>query len=246
MGIAAQLTSLSFLIRGSMAGLLVLASTASHAAPVTVEVAAPGATASINLRNDGEHPLDAQIRVFRWTQIDGKEILVPSDDVVASPPAVTLQPKEDYVVRVVRTSKRPVSGEETYRLLIDELPEPAHRASAAVNIVLRYSIPVFFSTADDTDPKLTWTVQQSGGRSFVVATNSGDRRMRIAGLKVQLGKGETASFGDGLVGYVLGRSTMRWAIPRAIPKLKTGAAVQISALSDLGPISAQGSIQVSH
>jgi fimbrial chaperone protein len=61
---------------------------------------------------------------------------------VASPPAAKLAPKSNYVVRVVRVTKRPVSGEESYRVLIDQLPEGAQQKGNAVNLLVRYSIPV--------------------------------------------------------------------------------------------------------
>lgn len=228
-------------------GLLVTAfastSTAPQAAslsvaPVTVEIPAPGATSTLTLRNEGDRPLNAQIRVFSWTQVDGVEKLVPTEDVVASPPLVSLQPKSDYTVRIVRVNKRPVSGEENYRLLVDELPDPAHKQSSAVNIVLRYSIPVFFVAPSSTEARLNWTIQQQGGRIFVTASNSGDRRVRISRLKIKDAKGVTVSFGDGLAGYVLGRSTMKWALPRRAGPFSANGAVAVSALGDRGPITA--------
>src|SRR6266481_5415488 len=91
--------------------------------PVSIEVPAPGATATLKLRNEGPAPINAQIRVFRWSQANGEEKLEPTDDVVASPPMASLAPKADYVVRLVRVTKRPLSEGESYRLLVDELPD---------------------------------------------------------------------------------------------------------------------------
>jgi fimbrial chaperone protein len=34
-----------------------------------------------------------QIRLFRWSQVDGKEKLEPTDEVAASPPAITMAAK---------------------------------------------------------------------------------------------------------------------------------------------------------
>ncbi len=72
-----------------------------------IDVTAPGAASTVTLRNEGAAPINAQIRVYRWSQVDGKENLEPTEDVVASPPAVTLAPQTNYVARVVRVSKRP-------------------------------------------------------------------------------------------------------------------------------------------
>ena len=63
---------------------------------------------------------------------------------VASPPAVELQPAQDYVARVVRVAKKPVEGEEAYRLFIDELPG-APQGPRTVTLVVRHSISRFFS-----------------------------------------------------------------------------------------------------
>ena len=41
-------------------------------APVTLEIPAPGASATIKLRNEATTALNAQVRVFRWTQVNGE------------------------------------------------------------------------------------------------------------------------------------------------------------------------------
>jgi len=209
--------------------------------PVSVEVPAPGAAATITLRNDGGEPLNAQIRVFRWFQVNGEEKLEPTNDVVASPPTASLAPRTDYTVRLVRVSKRPVSQGETYRLFVDELPNPKTRRNQVITLVMRYSIPVFFYPPDVAKPQLAWSVEQRGGRVYVSATNGGDRHVRISALKLRDGNGTTAAFGNGLTGYVLGRSTMRWEAPGNTPRLGIGTSVVITAQSDYGPIDASPS-----
>jgi fimbrial chaperone protein len=204
-------------------------------APVLVEVPAPGATATLKLRNEGIKPLDAQVRIFQWTQVDGADVLTPTNDVAASPPLASLRPKTDYTVRIVRTKKEPPPKEEAYRLLIDELPEPATGQPASVNIALRYSIPVFF-TVPGAPPKLSWALQQRANKPVVVASNAGDRRIRLAKLKITDGKGGVANFGEGLAGYVLGHSSMSFPVPPNAKGFGAGGLASISALSDLGPI----------
>src|SRR2546430_15709874 len=107
----------------------------SHAAslqvaPVSVEIQAPGAAATLTLRNEGTSLLNAQIRVFRWTQVNGQEKLEPTDDVVASPPIATLSPKTDYTLRLGRVTKRPVPAGGSSQLVSvrpPRLPRPAKR-----------------------------------------------------------------------------------------------------------------------
>ena len=162
---------LSSIVRFIFAVAIVLAAQMSSRAgslqiePVLIDVAAPGAASTVSLRNDGATPINAQIRIFRWSQVDGKEKLEPTEDVVASPPAMTMAPKTNYVARIVRVTKRPVSGEESYRVLIDQLPAPAQQHGNTVNLLMRYSIPVFFGASARRDPAVAWTVAVSGNRS---------------------------------------------------------------------------------
>jgi len=233
----------SCLVRASLTALFVspcamLQAASLQVAPVLVEVPAPGATATLKLRNEGAKPLDAQIRIFQWTQVDGADVLTPTNDVAASPPIASLQPNTDYTVRIVRTRKDAAVKEEAYRLLVDELPGPASGRPASVNIALRYSIPVFFTVAG-TAPKLSWALVQRANKPVIVATNSGDRRIRLSKLKVTDGKGGVANFGEGLAGYVLGHSSMSFVVPAAARGFGAGGLAAISAQGDLGPVSAK-------
>src|ERR1043165_1629720 len=120
--------------------------------PVRVDITAPGAASTVTLRNEGATAIDAQIRVYKWAIVNGKEQLTPTNDVVASPPSVTLTPKGQYVARIVRVSKKPVIGEESYRLLVDQVPDLAQQKNGAVNLMVRYSIPVFFGAPNKKQP----------------------------------------------------------------------------------------------
>jgi fimbrial chaperone protein len=231
---------LSSIVRFIFAVAIVLAAQISSQAgslqiePVLIDVAAPGAASTVSLRNDGAAPINAQIRIFRWSQVDGKERLEPTDDVVASPPAVALAPKANYVARIVRVTKRPISGEESYRVLIDQLPAPTQQRGNAVNLLVRYSIPVFFGASDRRDPAVAWSVTVSGNKVKVTARNDGDRRIRIASLNIRNAKGKTVSFGKGLVGYVLGKSTADWTVPAG--GFVAEGAISINAQSDTGSV----------
>jgi fimbrial chaperone protein len=176
----------SAIVKFCVAGiLLVTAQVSARAAtlqvePVLIDVTAPGAASTITLRNEGTAPINVQVRIFRWSQIDGKENLEPTEDVVASPPAVTLSPKTNYITRIVRVTKRPISGEESYRVLVDQLPDATQQKGNTVNLLMRYSIPVFFGGADRSTPKVAWTVAVTGNKVKVTARNEGERRIRIA------------------------------------------------------------------
>ena len=227
-------------------GAIVLTASAARAGslqvePVLVDVTAPGAASTITLRNEGAAPIDAQIRVFRWSLIDGQEKLEPTDDVVASPPSVTMAPKGQYIARIVRVTKRPVEGEESYRLMVDQLPDLTKQQNGAVNLMVRYSIPVFFGAADKKSPTVTWSFAIKGDKLTLQARNTGDRRLRISALNLRDTNGRTISFGNGLAGYALGQSTKSWSAPASARGFAPNGSASISAQSDTGPIQALAS-----
>ena len=202
--------------------------------PVLLEMNAPAAAGTLNLRNDEDDAVTVQTRVLRWSQNAGKETLEPTTDVVASPPAVTMAPGTDYVVRIVRVTKQPVRGEESYRVIVDQLPR-AGRQSRSVNLLIRQSIPVFFRGRELSLPAVTWSIGSDAGKLVVLASNTGDERLRIASLRLRDSSGGVVSFGNGLVGYVLGRSSMSWIAPSYPRGFATGGPVSIAAETDRGP-----------
>ncbi len=212
-------------------------------APVLLEVPAPGATATLRVRNTGSEPLNAQIRIFRWKLVNGKDQLIPTKDVVASPPFVRLKPGRHNVVRVVRIAKTPRGPEENYRLLVDELPGARQRSGVAVNLLLRHSIPVFFSHQSRQPHAIEWRVSTTKRGLRVVARNNGDKRLRVSELKIVNGSGKTLASRKGLLGYALGRSTVVWTIPARRGGIRPGSRVRIVAKGDNGPIRTKATVR---
>ncbi|OJU28242.1 MAG: pilus assembly protein [Alphaproteobacteria bacterium 64-6] len=223
----------------SVAALVLLsASSAAEAAslrvsPVTLDLSMPRSSATLTLRNDASQPLGVQIRVFRWTQNGGADEYEPTTAVVASPPSTRLAPNRDYTVRVVRTSKAPIAIEESYRIVIDEIPTRRVQRSGTINLVVRHSIPIFFRNPQADTPKVSWRLAQAGGKLKLVAQNTGGTRLKLADLVLEQGNSRLFAR-DGLVGYVLAGSTVEW--PVVLRQRPTAAAVTLRAKTQLGAI----------
>ncbi|NTF45675.1 pilus assembly protein [Rhizobium sp. AC27/96] len=204
-------------------------------APTSLELIAPSGTAVLNLGNDGDHPINVQLRVFKWSQAGGVERLEPTRDVVASPPSAKMSPNGQYVVRVVRTSKAPVRAEESYRVIVDELPDATRARAGTVTLIMRHSIPIFFKKADVKPADVSWNISRQGNGLFLTGKNNGESRFRLS--NVTLVQGATKIGGrSGLVGYVLSGATMQWPITTA--KSVSGTAITLQGQSDLGPFNA--------
>ena len=219
------------------AALLILAAPGLAAAgslqvtPVTIDLNGGRKSATLTLTNVDSAPVNVQARVFRWTREGGKERLEPTTDVVASPPATRMAPGAVQTIRVVRVSNTPARAEESYRILIDELPDPERQRAGEVAMVLRQSIPIFF-TQRAGSPKVTWRVEPAASGHELVARNTGARRLRLADLQLKSGTGGVVFSQPGLSGYVLAGGEMRWSV--SLPAGAVG--LTVSAATDLGAV----------
>ena len=222
------------------------ATQAVHAAslrvsPTIVEVPSSGSASTLRLHNPGSGSASIQVRVYRWTQSDGSDQLTATDSVVASPPIATLSAGKSQVVRIVRVSKALIQGEESYRILVDEIPNRKAAPKNAVMLAVRHSIPLFFGASAGAPNSLAWSIERSGNFLICVVRNSGDQRVRLAELELRDVNGNLIAQRDGLVGYVLGQSRMSLPVP-SYGKLLIGDSIEISALTENGPIRTTGKI----
>jgi fimbrial chaperone protein len=207
----------------------VASATTLQVSPINLFVIAPGKAGAVSLANQSKVPVRLQIRIFRWRQLDGKEMLEPTRDVIANPPSMEIPAEQTYTVRIARIAPAPVGAEESYRLIIDELPSPIDQAapSNGVRMLLRTSLPVFFNTKGAA-PKIAWRLWTANGTLNLEAANSGDRHIKLVGLMVEGQQGKTKFNAAGANAYVLPGSTLRYAAMPGTVSYAPGSAVTIT------------------
>jgi fimbrial chaperone protein len=202
--------------------------------PVNVEVVAPAAASTVTLKNAGDTPVKMQARLFSWSQNAQGEQLNKTNAVVVSPPFVDLKPGEKAVVRIVRLSKQPLAREESYRLMVDELPKKVTASGPTIQMVMRYSVPVFFASDQKTAPSVEMGIQQNGGKLTIAISNKGSAHLKLSGMKATDAAGHVVSFGNGLNGYVLAGASNSFSA-RGAKKL-AGSSVTVSVNSNFGQL----------
>lgn len=182
------------------------------------------------LSNTGGDPLHAQVRVFRWTQVDGEERLEPTRDITISPPLIELPAGQRQLVRVIRLGAPPTDVETSYRVIVDELPIPETAPSpggtgkrAGLEFTLRYSLPVFLlpasaGTAESSQPQpvLQAKVLQNGTTAQLEISNTGAAHAQVSELVFVDAAGRRHVVREGLAGYVLPGERKRWPIPASL------------------------------
>src|SRR5690606_7700691 len=117
-------------------------------------------------------------------QENGEDVLKPTQDLVVSPPMLTIPPGQRQMVRLVRVGAGlgPPASEKTYRIVMDELPVALGAESEGVKFVLRYSVPIFIapalSASDAGKPMTTaasvqWALREGAHGPMLVAYNQG-------------------------------------------------------------------------
>ncbi|WP_172606028.1 fimbria/pilus periplasmic chaperone, partial [Vibrio sp. T9] len=149
--------------------------------PIGLRLPSTAQADALWLTNTGTEPVHAQVRVFRWSQANGKDLLEPSRDLVVSPPMVTIAPGDRQMVRAIRQVPAPSGTEASYRVIVDELPIDGSD-QPGLKFVLRYSIPVFLAPAGD--PPVRATLQAMWDNSpdgpVLRVSNTGDGHAQIA------------------------------------------------------------------
>jgi fimbrial chaperone protein len=178
------------------------------------------------LSNTGGNVVNAQVRVYRWTQEGGEDKLTPSRGLLVSPPMLQLPTEGRQLIRAIRASappSGPAAVQEAYRVIIDELPVDT-QGKKGLQFVLRYSVPVFVQPAGarPSAPQLSWALRQEAGRAVLEVANSGGSHAQLADLAFTDSAGRRTTVYPGLLGYVLPGALMRWPLKTPAATFATG------------------------
>lgn len=191
-------------------------------APLRLELDEGVTATTLRVVNPSTRDIGVQLRAFDWSQPAGEDVYTPATDVRISPSIITIAPGKTQVFRVLRRAQ--FGGvERRYRIVVDQLPDPALEADGVTQTRLRFTIPMFADRASAPPARLGWAIQ--GGRLRV--SNTGGQTARITGLGVtdQSGKGLRVE-GMSLT-YVMGGASREWALAEGCPVAPVRVTAQI-------------------
>ncbi len=203
--------------------------------PVNIAMTPGQMATTLTVINQGDAETSVQIRALAWNQAaDGKETLAPSDEVLASPPIVTIAAGATQVVRLVLRNA-PQGKEATYRILLDQIPPPA--MPGMVRIALRLSIPVFAAPDTRAVSHVQYRVERDAGQAYLVALNDGGRHETVRDIALTTNDGSAVKTAENASPYILAGAAQRWRIVEQDGVPATGGSLRLSARSDSGVIS---------
>jgi len=221
---------LAIAVGGAFAGAL-------HVTPTTITLGPGKATAVMTLTNEGDTPMQAQVRVFAWDQQGNEDRLTPTQTVVVSPPMATLAPKQKQSIRIVRVAKSAIAAAETYRLVVDEIPSANNAPNVGVAVQMRYSVPVFVLPKATMPPgQVTVAAHITGNTLTLNAQNKSETPMQASQATIEHAGGTTTPVVGGLLGYVLPGRSMQWTVPIPANAAAKGRPVSVTAIFNGQPL----------
>lgn len=145
-------------------------------APTTLDLK-PGVAGLFYVTNHGARPVTVQIEAMDWHQGDGRDRLVPSTQLLTSPPMARIAPGGRQSVRVM--ARVDAGREHAFRLLVSQLPDAAGE-SDGVHVLLQFSVPVFVDHDPQVLPRLRW-LERNGA---LIAVNDGPQTVKLEALRV--------------------------------------------------------------
>ncbi|MPT48003.1 MAG: molecular chaperone [Sphingobium sp.] len=183
------------------------------------------------IQNKGAAPAVMQIRIFRWTQVDGKDHYEPQQDIESSPPIASIAPGARQMIRLsAPLAKRP-EGEGTYRIIIDEVPVASDGTArrTGVQFQMRYSVPLFTYKAltppsDTSHQTLRCKIFNRDGKRQFRLENHGATHVRLLNIGFQE-KAGLIPLENAKVSYILAGSALAWPVPAGVSERPTLSAV---------------------
>lgn len=204
--------------------------------PLRVELPTATTAETVQVRNTTDSPMAVQMRMFGWTQQGGEDAYAPSADLAVTPSIVSIPAGQTQIVRVLR--KVPASqGEKRFRLVIDQLPDPAKARAGVAQTRVRFAIPVFVDRDKAPPARFAWRL--TPGK--LELENTGGAAARIVQIEVKSADGRIVPVEENALRYVHGSSTIAWPIGQGCALGKVTITAQIDGQTvDAEPVPACG------
>jgi fimbrial chaperone protein len=139
----------------------------------------------ITIVNEGGDKLNVQMRAFEWSQdADGKDQYTETNDIIFFPRIMSLDKKEEKILRA--GIKMPATTKEkTYRLFIEEIPEPKKGEGVNVAIAIRFGVPIFVKPLKEELKGEIEKVDLSKGVLNALIRNKGNTHFIIQSIDIK-------------------------------------------------------------
>jgi fimbrial chaperone protein len=179
----------------ALAGTIFIAWSSAHAAEISVLPVgltfSPGhGHEAITVSNHGDQDVVLQVEPVAWTQVQGRDRLDPTSDLLINPPLFSIKARASQILRVGLRKTSDHAGHRAYRLLLREVPpaplSPPHDSTPGqVRVLLEIRLPVYVMPPEIIRSQV-WEGHRTGANNIAISVkNTGNVHMVVSGLALR-------------------------------------------------------------
>ena len=142
-------------------------------------------TTIIKVKNNSDQKLSLQIDAYSWIQDEeANDQYQPTQDVILFPKMLSLEGGEERIIRVGINSP-PMTKEKTYRIFLEELPQPLQVEGNVLRTILKIGVPMFIAPVKSEVAGEIEKIQCSKCSLACTVKNKGNVHFVIQAVKVR-------------------------------------------------------------
>jgi len=210
--------------------------------PVRLTLSATQTVAAVTVKNVGSEATVVQLETRSWAQQDGQDALASTEEILATPPILTVPPGGSRIIRVGLRRAPDPQRELTYRLFLREVPPPEPIAQG-LRVALLISMPVFVVPPHAPAPQLAWrALRTPDGNIRLQAHNSGHSHIQLGQLEIGAASGGSPVATRNMADYLLPDNGREWLIAaKSAPP--PGTMLSIASQADIGLVQAKVTLE---
>lgn len=153
--------------------------------PIRLDFGKEAKSGVITVINEAAEKLQIQLKALEWTQdAEGKDHYSETNDILYFPRILIFDKAEERIVRAgIRMPA--VAREKTYRLFLEEIPEPAKAEGVNIAIAIRFGVPVFIKPLKEEPRGEIEKIGMSGGAVDARVKNTGNLHFIVHSVVVK-------------------------------------------------------------
>lgn len=201
--------------------------------PSRVSLSAAHPVSSLRVTNQSSKAIVIHLELLAWSREAGKDVYVPTEELLATPPIFTVPASGTQLVRVGLRRAADSQRELTYRVFLQEVPPPPEPNFQGLQIALRIGVPVFVAPVVGTHPLLRWrAIKTATGQITVSIINDGNAHVKVAEAKLMRAGSADPLAKEQITEYVFPGESRNWAV-KTDADLPIGTPLHISTQTDI-------------
>lgn len=187
--------------------------------PTRLYVSQNESITTLTLTNLGDTATLIQVMPKKWLP-SNKLLDINTQDFIVSPLIFHLPPKKTQLIRLAYQGSFDPNFEKSYRLILQEVPEPnSPIVTTQLNVLLQLSLPVFIEPLASIEEKLTWHLVKGKAEYQLTAENRGNNIILIDEVNLITKRGNKKLPPSKDLIYLFPGARKEWQIKQDVPQL---------------------------